>query len=95
MRKIATVRLRGEARLHVLRWLRFFLLVLSLALIAQAASAQSAGDYRSAATGDWNQTSTWQTYNGSTWVAAASTPTFADGARSAPGIRSPTTRTWT
>jgi hypothetical protein len=38
--------------------------------------------YRSVATGNWNSTSTWEvsTDNGSTWSAAASTPTDADGA---------------
>ncbi len=34
----------------------------------------AAGDYRSAATGNWNATATWQTWNGSSWVAASTTP---------------------
>ncbi len=34
-----------------------------------------AGDYRSAATGNWSSTSTWQRFNGSSWVAAAAIPT--------------------
>jgi hypothetical protein len=34
----------------------------------------AAGDYRSAATGNWNVTATWQTWNGSAWVAASVTP---------------------
>jgi large repetitive protein len=37
--------------------------------------APASGDYRSAASGNWNTTATWQTFNGFTWVAAASTPT--------------------
>ena len=37
--------------------------------------ADVAGDYRSAASGNWNSTATWETFNGSTWVAAGSTPT--------------------
>ncbi len=37
--------------------------------------AAVSGDYRSAASGNWNSTATWQTFDGSTWVAAGSTPT--------------------
>jgi hypothetical protein len=36
--------------------------------------AQVAGDYRSAATGDWDAVATWQTYDGSNWVAAVAKP---------------------
>ncbi len=52
------------------------LLVLGLSPRAFAASA---GDYRSLNTGNWNSPGTWQTYDGSSWVAATSTPTSADG----------------
>ncbi|MEI6393828.1 MAG: cadherin-like domain-containing protein [Verrucomicrobiota bacterium] len=31
-------------------------------------------DYRSKQTGNWNDTTTWQTYDGSSWVAASATP---------------------
>lgn len=41
--------------------------------------ASTSGDYRSKATGNWNATSTWEYYNGASWVAAASTPTSSDG----------------
>ncbi|MCL4785697.1 MAG: CehA/McbA family metallohydrolase, partial [Verrucomicrobia bacterium] len=34
-----------------------------------------AGDYRSAATGNWSSTSTWQRFNGSSWVSATAIPT--------------------
>ncbi|HNP55052.1 MAG TPA: hypothetical protein PKK69_10540, partial [Ferruginibacter sp.] len=37
--------------------------------------AQSVGDYRSAATGNWSGLSTWERYNGTTWL----TPTAAQG----------------
>jgi hypothetical protein len=40
---------------------------------------QTLGDYRSAATGNWNAIATWERYDGSTWVAAVATPTSADG----------------
>jgi len=42
--------------------------------------AQSSGDYRSnTASGLWNQPASWQTYNGSNWVTASSSPTNASG----------------
>ena len=37
------------------------------------------GDYRSVASANWNVISTWQTWNGSSWVEASSTPTGAAG----------------
>ncbi|MBI3221172.1 MAG: T9SS type A sorting domain-containing protein [Bacteroidetes bacterium] len=36
--------------------------------------AQSLGDYRSVATGDWGTPSTWQYYNGSAWVPSTTYP---------------------
>ncbi len=36
--------------------------------------AQVTGDYRSKATGNWNSSTTWQIYNGSSWVNATSYP---------------------
>jgi hypothetical protein len=41
--------------------------------------AQSAGDYRSAGNGDFDQAGTWETYNGSSWVAASAPPDENDG----------------
>jgi hypothetical protein len=40
---------------------------------------QAAGDYRSAATGDWQTLASWQTYDGVAWVPAVATPSFTDG----------------
>jgi hypothetical protein len=37
-------------------------------------NSQVTGDYRSKATGNWNSSSTWQIYNGITWVNATSYP---------------------
>lgn len=37
-------------------------------------SAQSVGDYRSITSGNWNNPTVWQRYNGVTWVAATSYP---------------------
>lgn len=51
------------------------LLILAILFIAPAmAHAQASGDYRSAATGNWGAPATWQQYNGSSWVPAASAP---------------------
>jgi hypothetical protein len=51
--------------------------VLSLLLITATGYGQATGDYRSNGTGggNWTATSTWQTYNGSAWVAASAAPT--------------------
>ena len=56
---------------------RIYLFLSVIALVCLGVtitSAQAVGDYRSAATGGWTVTSTWQTWNGSAWVAAATTP---------------------
>src|SRR6266446_5183666 len=45
----------------------------------KAFALPSTGDYQAVTTGNWNSTSTWQKYNGSSWVAASATPTSADG----------------
>jgi len=37
-------------------------------------SAQSAGDYRSVANGNWNDATKWEMFNGSSWVAASTYP---------------------
>ncbi len=63
-----------------------------LLCLSALAQSQTAGDYRSAATGNWNDIATWETYNGSAWVAASATPTSTDGAIT---IRSPHTVTIT
>ena len=42
--------------------------------VAAPAVAQPANAYRSRVSGFWDQTSTWERYDGSNWVAAAATP---------------------
>ena len=42
------------------------------------AFALATGDFRSAASGNWNSNATWQKYNGTAWVAAGATPTSAN-----------------
>ncbi|MFD2791560.1 hypothetical protein KCTC52924_02326 [Arenibacter antarcticus] len=46
-----------------------FFLVIGLPVLAQVT-----GDYRSKASGNWNNPGTWQIYNGSTWLNATSYP---------------------
>jgi hypothetical protein len=36
---------------------------------------QTSGDYRSKVTGNWNESTTWESYDGADWVNASSTPT--------------------
>ena len=43
-------------------------------LISVTVFAQSAGDYRSVGSGNWNDPTKWETYNGIRWVAASSYP---------------------
>ena len=42
--------------------------------LATNATAQDAGDYRSAANGDWSDTTTWETFDGTAWAAPTAAP---------------------
>lgn len=42
------------------------------------AQAQTTGDYRSVASGNWSSIAAWERYNGTGWVAAAASPTSTD-----------------
>jgi len=56
------------------------LLLLCVSLFSiQFTWSQAIGDYRSAATGAWNVATTWQTWNGSAWVATVTTPSSTSG----------------
>ena len=58
----------------------FYLLTISILLLgAVGANAQTTGDYRSVASGNWNIAATWERYNGTAWVAAIGSPTSSDG----------------
>jgi len=57
----------------------FLLLVSLLALSPNIVHAQDAGDYRSVATGNWENINTWETFDGTLWVAAATAPSSSDG----------------
>ena len=56
-----------------------FLIIISIFLV-YGANAQNPGDFRTKQNGNWNNTNTWQRYNGSSWVNAAYSPTYSDGA---------------
>ncbi len=45
---------------------------------ATAEACSTAGDYRSAQSGNWGQMATWEYCDGSNWIAASATPTYTD-----------------
>ncbi|MDZ7312950.1 MAG: T9SS C-terminal target domain-containing protein, partial [candidate division KSB1 bacterium] len=53
--------------------------ILAAAVIGMFFSSQAfsqvAGDYRSVATGNWSQASTWETFDGTNWIPAINAPT--------------------
>jgi hypothetical protein len=55
------------------------LLFLLLFLIPSLTRAQTAGDYRTAATGNWASAGTWEIYTGLTWIPAVSPPSSLNG----------------
>lgn len=54
--------------------LKSFLFTVFSLLFLSTMNAQSVGDYRSVASGNWTNVSVWQVYNGVTWTAASSYP---------------------
>ena len=54
--------------------LKQLVLIVFFLLFGLPMLAQVTGDYRSKATGNWNSATTWQIYNGSSWVNASSYP---------------------
>jgi uncharacterized protein YdeI (BOF family) len=56
-----------------------FISVLTLALISTTSlMAQSVGDYRTRASGDWSSAQIWQRFNGASWLNAGTPPTGAE-----------------
>jgi hypothetical protein len=51
-----------------------FTLMFAALLFTQTLTAQNLGDYRSLQTGNWVSPTTWQYYDGTTWVAATNYP---------------------
>jgi len=56
------------------------MVILAVHGLTNLCMAQSAGDFRTRASGNWNQVACWQRYDGSSWVNATWTPTYSDGA---------------
>ncbi|MEJ2194146.1 MAG: T9SS type A sorting domain-containing protein [Ignavibacteriaceae bacterium] len=49
--------------------------IMLFAFLSTNLSAQSAGDYRSLANGDWSSAATWEVFDGAVWNPAVSAPT--------------------
>jgi hypothetical protein len=58
---------------------RIFIGSVLFLLTAPKVQAQAVGDYQTAGSGNWNALATWQTWNGTAWVAPGATPTSANG----------------
>jgi hypothetical protein len=57
------------------RPLHLIALLIALAALQSEALAQATGDYRTIASGNWNDTSVWERFNNPDWEPAVSTPT--------------------
>ncbi|MCU0411169.1 MAG: hypothetical protein MUF82_01355, partial [Bacteroidetes bacterium] len=56
-------------------------LLLNLLLaVAGNLFAQTTGEFRTAASGTWRAPSTWETFNGTSWIPATIAPSITDGA---------------
>ena len=53
---------------------KFISVLIASILISVTVFAQSSGDYRSISSGNWNDPTKWETYNGSTWVSTTTYP---------------------
>lgn len=66
-----------------IKTIRFVVLLILMIMSVYELSAQTVGDYHSAASGNWSTLATWARWNGSLWVTptvAQGTPTNATGA---------------
>ena len=53
---------------------KFIHVLIAAILFSYTIFAQSSGDYRSIANGNWNDATKWEIYNGSNWIAASTYP---------------------
>ncbi len=60
---------------------KLLLLLLLFSTIAGKVFSQAVGDYRSASSGVWFTATTWQTWNGTVWIAATSPPSTLNNVR--------------
>lgn len=56
------------------RFTKLSLLIVCLFIVGTVCNAQTTGDFRSKISGDWSNSNTWETYDGSVWIAAATFP---------------------
>lgn len=63
-----------------MKWKFTWSLLCAFAVALGGSFAQNVGDYQTAQSGPWNQTSTWQIWNGSAWVTPASVPSGSSSA---------------
>jgi hypothetical protein len=61
-------------KLKALIMKKFILILIASIGISFYLSAQSAGDYTSIGSGNWNDPTKWETYNGSSWITALTYP---------------------
>ena len=53
---------------------KFILILITSIVISFSVSAQTAGDYRSIGSGNWNDATKWEIFNGSSWITASTYP---------------------
>src|SRR5688572_25907922 len=56
-----------------------FAIFLACIILSGRAFSQTAGDYRSAGTGNWNVAGSWERWDGDSWEVPGAAPTFSDG----------------
>jgi hypothetical protein len=61
-------------KLKALIMKKFILILIASSLLSFSVFAQSSGDYRSIVSGNWNDASKWEIYNGTNWVSATTYP---------------------
>jgi hypothetical protein len=59
--------------------MKTIIFTLFLTFLGEFIYAQAVGDYQSKTSGNWNDIATWQTYDGTTFIDATTTPTSASG----------------
>ena len=61
-------------KLKTLIMKKFILILIASIGISFYLSAQSAGDYRSIGSGNWNDPTKWERYNGNSWASITTYP---------------------
>ncbi len=74
LRDINTPELMENFTPSIKRAIQYLLLTILLFIIPAIGNSQAINDFKSIQTGNWQATSTWQIWNGTTWVAATYYP---------------------